>query len=211
MSEASNPWVSRPVTAPPTVIAPTTITPAFGSTGATAPQRGVPAPDSADQLWTVRQPQAAPLWWIGCHGGAGESSLARLVPQWRAAGHLAARRLVGRTVPGRAGRTVERVRSTSCTVRRHAVGCRPGPARRCRGPRDRRRRPRTPAQALEGIGRPRQRGSTAHLEDPLDRRMAPRRTARPSQRSARRAAPDDDPPLCSLQAPSAPPLGKGPP
>jgi hypothetical protein len=87
VSEASNPWVSRPVAAPSTEIAPTTITPAFGSTGATAPQRGVPAPDSADQLWTVRQPQAAPLWWIGCHGGAGESSLARLVPQWRAAGH----------------------------------------------------------------------------------------------------------------------------
>ncbi|WP_454778732.1 DUF6668 family protein [Georgenia muralis] len=30
---------------------------------------------------------AAPLWWLGTHGGAGESTLAELVPEWRAADH----------------------------------------------------------------------------------------------------------------------------
>lgn len=29
----------------------------------------------------------APLWWLGVHGGAGESTLAQLVPGSRAAGH----------------------------------------------------------------------------------------------------------------------------
>ena len=44
-------------------------------------------PDRVDQLPTVSQPRQAELWWVGTHGGAGESSLAALVPEWASAGH----------------------------------------------------------------------------------------------------------------------------
>jgi len=50
------------------------------------PQRGVRAPDRVDQLPTYDRP-AANLWWLGAHGGAGESTLAALVPAWPAADH----------------------------------------------------------------------------------------------------------------------------
>ncbi|MFE9235202.1 DUF6668 family protein [Cellulosimicrobium funkei] len=56
-------------------------------TGPLTPQRGVPAPERADQLPVRTQPQSAALWWLGVHGGAGESALAQLVPDWAAAGH----------------------------------------------------------------------------------------------------------------------------
>ncbi|MHA7620778.1 DUF6668 family protein [Cellulosimicrobium cellulans] len=54
-------------------------------TGPRAPQRGIPAPDRADQLPIRPQPHGADLWWLGVHGGAGESALARLVLDWTAA------------------------------------------------------------------------------------------------------------------------------
>lgn len=83
----TNPWVSR-AQIPAT---PVTATPAEHSeppfTGPHAPQRGVPAPVLADQLPTRSRHQAAPLWWLGVHGGAGETSLAALVPDWPAAEH----------------------------------------------------------------------------------------------------------------------------
>jgi hypothetical protein len=58
--------------------------PAFGPV---APQRGVPAPDRVDQLPVRDHAAPAQLWWVGTHGGAGESTLAALVPGWQAAGH----------------------------------------------------------------------------------------------------------------------------
>ena len=57
--------------------------PALRPTGPTAPQRGVTAPDQVDQLPTAVFQAPAPLWWVGTHGGAGESSLASLMPGWR--------------------------------------------------------------------------------------------------------------------------------
>jgi hypothetical protein len=47
----------------------------------------VPAPDSADRLprRTIGWPAA--LWWVGAHGGAGESTLAQLFEGSRPAGH----------------------------------------------------------------------------------------------------------------------------
>lgn len=83
---ATNPWVSRPagavlataIVARPDVLAPT---------GPTAPQPGVPAPDRVDQLPVVDRAQAAELWWVGTHGGSGESTLAALVPGWVDADH----------------------------------------------------------------------------------------------------------------------------
>ncbi|WP_144723442.1 DUF6668 family protein [Cellulosimicrobium sp. TH-20] len=83
----TNPWVSC-AQIPAT---PVTATPAARSepplTGPHAPQRGVPAPVLADQLPTRTRHQAAPLWWLGVHGGAAETSLAALVPDWPAAEH----------------------------------------------------------------------------------------------------------------------------
>ena len=57
------------------------------ATGPQTPQSGVPAP-SADSLLHIRERAAtADLWWLGTHGGAGESSLASLVDGWAEAGH----------------------------------------------------------------------------------------------------------------------------
>lgn len=86
MTEGSNPWVSRPQTpteVPSVAQQPLGVAPPRGPV---APQRGVPAPDHVDQLPAYDRPPAA-LWWVGVHGGSGESSLAALVPEWRAADH----------------------------------------------------------------------------------------------------------------------------
>lgn len=51
----------------------------------TAPQGGVPAP--AEGLPIRRQTRSAPLWWVGAHGGAGESTLAAAVEGSAGGGH----------------------------------------------------------------------------------------------------------------------------
>lgn len=85
MSE-TNPWLSRSAVSAPvaTVSVPVVTTPV---TGPLAPQHGVAAPDEDDRLPMRRFSGPAPLWCVGAHGGAGESSLAALVPGWRATGH----------------------------------------------------------------------------------------------------------------------------
>ncbi|WP_422758818.1 hypothetical protein [Paenarthrobacter sp. C1] len=61
---------------------------AFLPTGATRPQLSVPEPDLADRLPRRSVSGAAPdYWWLGVHGGAGETSLARLDRRTRAADH----------------------------------------------------------------------------------------------------------------------------
>lgn len=77
------PWLSRPIAPVIETVARRNLTAA--PTGATAPQRGVPAPDRADQLPTIARPTGAALWWVGTHGGAGESTMAALVPGWAGA------------------------------------------------------------------------------------------------------------------------------
>lgn len=87
MTESSNPWLTQPenVAVPaPAVSTQRSLPPA---TGPVAPQRGVPAPDRIDQLPVYDRHRTAPLWWLSTHGGAGESSLASLVPDWSAAEH----------------------------------------------------------------------------------------------------------------------------
>lgn len=85
MTDRTSPWVSRPQsplpsdTAPPAPNLP-------ARTGPSSPQNGVPVPDRVDQLRIVHHSAAAPLWWVGVHGGAGESSLAELVPEWQGSG-----------------------------------------------------------------------------------------------------------------------------
>lgn len=58
-------------------------------TGPAAPQKGVQAPDTVDRLPVVQygHGEARPLWWLGVHGGAGESKLSRLVEHSRPADH----------------------------------------------------------------------------------------------------------------------------
>lgn len=62
--------------------------PPFIPTGATRPQLSVPQPDQADRLprrnVAGREPS---FWWLGVHGGAGETSLARLDKRTKAAEH----------------------------------------------------------------------------------------------------------------------------
>lgn len=88
MSDPHNPWLSRPIE-PSTALPETAPRPAVPAAhGPTAPQRGVPAPDRVDQLGVWDQHTAASLWWLGAHGGAGETTLASLDPRWRAAEHF---------------------------------------------------------------------------------------------------------------------------
>lgn len=86
MSEPLNPWLSRPTTPPPVDVAQPIVS-VPDSFGPVAPQRGVPAPDRVDQLPTYDRDATAALWWVGAHGGAGESTLAALLPGSQAAGH----------------------------------------------------------------------------------------------------------------------------
>ncbi|MBB2959568.1 DUF6668 family protein [Pseudoclavibacter helvolus] len=86
MSTAHNPWVSQPLV-PPVELEASADAISTGIQGPAAPQRGVPAPDRADQLGTRPFHREAELFLVGAHGGAGESSLAALSPNWVAAGH----------------------------------------------------------------------------------------------------------------------------
>lgn len=53
----------------------------------TGPQPGVPAPDLADQLPRWSPAWSATIWWVGVHGGAGESSLTTLAAGSQPARH----------------------------------------------------------------------------------------------------------------------------
>ena len=62
--------------------------PPFIPTGATRPQLSVPQPDQADRLPRRNVAGREPgFWWLGVHGGAGETSLARLDKRTKAAEH----------------------------------------------------------------------------------------------------------------------------
>jgi hypothetical protein len=82
----SNPWLANPDST--TAIEPRNSPEAKAVlTGAIAPQPGVNAPDIADRLPRREAAWPATVWWLGTHGGAGESTLAALAPGTRAAGH----------------------------------------------------------------------------------------------------------------------------
>lgn len=79
MNNGIDPWLSQP-NAPQIPTAVPGAASVAQPTGPLLPQRGVPAPDRVDQLPIYDRPQEAPLWWLGTHGGSGESTLAVLVP-----------------------------------------------------------------------------------------------------------------------------------
>lgn len=55
--------------------------------GPATPQPGVPVPDLVDRLPRRDTADSATVWWLGVHGGAGESTLAALATGTRAASH----------------------------------------------------------------------------------------------------------------------------
>lgn len=98
MSDLQNPWLSRPTTPPPDTGKPIVAVPS--GFGPVAPQRGVPAPDQVDQLPTREQQATPAVWWLGAHGGAGESTLAAVASGWSAAaGHAWPRSATGEPTP----------------------------------------------------------------------------------------------------------------
>ena len=81
----TNPWLTVAEQAATTEVAPRARRPA--PTGASAPQPGVPVPGIADRLPRRDTLWPATLWWLGVHGGAGETTLARLATGTRTANH----------------------------------------------------------------------------------------------------------------------------
>jgi hypothetical protein len=55
--------------------------------GASAPQPGVAVPAEDQQLPKFAIPAADTLWWVGVHGGSGETTMSQLLPGSRAADH----------------------------------------------------------------------------------------------------------------------------
>jgi hypothetical protein len=85
---SANPWLigpEQPVEPEATSAAPSTRRETW--LGATAPQPGVPIPDTADRLPRREAVWPATVWWLGVHGGAGESTLAALANGSRPANH----------------------------------------------------------------------------------------------------------------------------
>lgn len=87
MTETVNPWLTRAGSVAEAAPAPTPGPVLPPPTGPTAPQPHVPVPDAVDRLPRRQLVRSAPLWWVGVHGGAGESTLAALVPGSRATDH----------------------------------------------------------------------------------------------------------------------------
>lgn len=82
--DEANPWLTPLAVPQPVPSVPVKRAPRLGPRD---PQRGVPEPEHSNTLPTLEQAVAAEMWWVGTHGGAGESSLAALVPAWPAAEH----------------------------------------------------------------------------------------------------------------------------
>lgn len=101
--------------------------PAFVPTGATRPQLSVPQPDHADRLprWNVSG-ITPDYWWLGVHGGAGETSLARLDKHTRAAEHHWPITASGSTVVLVARSNVSGLRAAQLAATEWASGTVPG-------------------------------------------------------------------------------------
>lgn len=84
----ANPWLTGPTPAgqPEAQVAPP---PSHRGQrpGASAPQPGVPVPDTVDRLPQRAVTWPATMWWLGVHGGAGESTLTQLISGTRSADH----------------------------------------------------------------------------------------------------------------------------
>lgn len=83
----TNPWLTGPEQSAAPEVAAAPQTRHAVRLGATAPQPGVPVPDIADRLPRRNAAGPATVWWLGAHGGAGESTLAGLAAGTRPANH----------------------------------------------------------------------------------------------------------------------------
>jgi hypothetical protein len=85
VSDTQHPWLAEPIEPEDTLIP--IVEESRELPRPQTPQPGVPAPDMADRLPRRGVNRPATLWWLGVHGGAGESSLAATVAGSRSAGH----------------------------------------------------------------------------------------------------------------------------
>jgi len=85
VSDAQHPWLARPIDRGEALIPAVAESRDFPRP--TTPQPGVPEPDIADRLPRRNVNRPATVWWLGVHGGAGESTLSATVPGSRSAGH----------------------------------------------------------------------------------------------------------------------------
>ena len=83
----ANPWLIGPEKPAAPERRPAPETRREARLGATAPQPGVPIPDTADRLPRREAAGPAMIWWLGVHGGAGESTLATIAGGTRSAEH----------------------------------------------------------------------------------------------------------------------------
>ncbi len=85
-----NPWTRQqesPTQGPQQSSAGPSPQPDLTPRGPSAPQHGVPAPAEDQRLPKFAIPVADTLWWVGVHGGAGETTMSLLLPGTRAANH----------------------------------------------------------------------------------------------------------------------------
>ncbi|MFP3581326.1 DUF6668 family protein [Arthrobacter sp. SIMBA_036] len=126
MSISKNRWMTfaETVEEPPPAVEET---PAFAPVGATRPQLSVPQPDAADRLphWNVSG-ITPDYWWLGVHGGAGETSLARLDKNTRAAEHRWPITAAGSTVVLVARSNMSGLRAAQLAATEWASGSLPG-------------------------------------------------------------------------------------
>lgn len=127
MSSSKNRWVTfgaETVEEPSSVVEEPR---AFLPTGATRPQLSVPQPDRADRLPRSKVSGITPdYWWLGVHGGAGETSLARLDKNTRAAEHRWPIEASGSTVVLVARSNVSGLRAAQLAATEWASGTLPG-------------------------------------------------------------------------------------
>lgn len=84
----ANPWLVGPEPPAQPATTKTTVRPRREARfGASAPQPGIPVPDTADRLPQRVSAWQPTVWWVGVHGGAGETTLALLAKGSRAADH----------------------------------------------------------------------------------------------------------------------------
>jgi hypothetical protein len=82
-----NPWTRQQSPTPDPQPGPSPQPADLTARGPSAPQHGVPAPAEDQRLPKFAIPVADTLWWVGVHGGSGETTMSLLLPGTRAANH----------------------------------------------------------------------------------------------------------------------------
>jgi hypothetical protein len=82
-----NPWTRQQSPTPDPQPGPSPQPADLTPRGPSAPQHGVPAPAEDQRLPKFAIPVADTLWWVGVHGGSGETTMSLLLPGTRAANH----------------------------------------------------------------------------------------------------------------------------